>query len=192
MAGKFDLDNYVEVQARINRFWEENPDGRIETDLLSSADHFDHVVFRSRVYKHRDNVHPDSTGIAAEEKGKGGMANSTSWHENGETSAIGRALANMGYATSNKDRPSKEEMAKVQRMEQQAKDLPRPKDPVSDADFLSFVQKCGTNPNNWKLATELAGQLPHRWDLLVTQAPSDAYRKRFEELRPQAVTEGAA
>jgi len=188
VAGKFDLNNYVEVQERINRFWAENPEGRIETDLLSSPDNFDQVVFRSRVYKNRENPYPDSTGIAAEEKGRGGAANSTSWHENGETSAIGRALANMGYATSNKDRPSKEEMSKVQRMDAHTMDLKIPTGPVNDAEFLAFVQKCGTSPNNWKAATEMAGDQSHRWDLLIEKAPSDAYRKRFEELRPKETT----
>lgn len=182
MAGNFDLNAYVEVQERINRFWDEYPEGRIETDLLSNPDNFDRVVFRSRVYKHRDNAEPDSTGIAAEEQGKNGMANKTSWHENGETSAIGRALANMGYATSNKDRPSREEMSKVQRMQ----DLPKPTGPITDAEFLTFVEKCGTNPNNWKEAMDLAGTDQTRWDLLIERAPSDAYKKRFIELRPAA------
>ena len=183
---QFDLNSYVEVQDRINRFWEEHPDGRIETDLISDPDTFDRVVFRSRVYKHRDNAHPDSTGIAAEEQGKNGMANKTSWHENGETSAIGRALANMGYATSNKDRPSREEMSKVQRMQQP--DLEKPTGPINDADFLAFVNKCGTNPTNWKEAMDLAGTQQHRWDLIEQKAPSDAWRNRFRELRPQPIS----
>ncbi len=181
MAGKFNLNDYVEVQDRINRFWHENPDGRMEVDLLSTPDNFDKVVFRARVYKHRDNPNPDATGIAAEEKGKGGMANSTSWHENGETSAIGRALANMGYATSNKDRPSREEMGKVQRMS-----APAPTGPMSDADFLTFVSNAGKNAERWKEAVDLAGTDQTRWALLIEKAPSEAWKKRFEELRPVA------
>jgi hypothetical protein len=58
---------------------------------------------------------PDATGIAAEERAPAGsrVPNESSWWENCETSAIGRALANMGYATSSEDRPSREEMEKV-------------------------------------------------------------------------------
>ena len=109
---RFNLDDYIDVQARINRFWTEYPDGRIETDLISDPKDFEQVVFRSRVYKNREYPNPDATGIASELKSSGPQA--TSWHEVGETSAIGRALANMGYATSGKDRPSRQEMTKVQ------------------------------------------------------------------------------
>ena len=178
MAGKFNPNDYVEVQQRINRFWSENPEGRINVDLLSTPDNFDQVVFKATVYKHKDNPHPDSTGIAAEEKGKGGMANSTSWHENGETSAIGRALANMGYATSNKDRPSREEMQKVERMS-------APSGPITDAEFLTLVEKAGAVKERWQEAMDLAGKDQTRWDLIIEKAPSDAWRTRFQELRPE-------
>jgi len=121
MPGRFDPNDYVDCQERINRFWNENPNGAIWTELLSTADEFDRVVIRAMVFKTKptDSRHtamPDASGIAAEMKGGGG-ANSTSWHENGETSAIGRALANLGYATSRQDRPSMQEMQKVERHE---------------------------------------------------------------------------
>lgn len=118
MPGRFNPDDYVDVQDRINRFWSENANGSIVTELLSTGDNFDRVVVRAKVYKTHQldsGFLPDATGIAAEERGpdKYAGANFTSWHENAETSAIGRALANMGYATSRQDRPSRQEMAKV-------------------------------------------------------------------------------
>lgn len=114
---RFDLSQYVTVQERIVQFWKDHPDGRIVTDLISDPSQFEQVVVRAAVYTHRDHPHPDATDLAAETKGQGGMANATSWHENAATSAIGRALANLGYATTQKDRPSREEMEKVVRME---------------------------------------------------------------------------
>jgi len=48
------------------------------------------------------------------------QVNSTSWVENCETSAIGRALANMNIGV-NGQRPSAEEMQKVERMEYASK-----------------------------------------------------------------------
>jgi len=60
-----------------------------------------------------------------------------------------------------------------------------PTGPVSDDEYLRFVDNAGTNPNKWKDAMDLAGTDQTRWDLLIEKAPSDAYRKRFEELRPQ-------
>lgn len=113
---QFNPDNYVDVQERITQFWSENPDGRIFTDLRSDPDNFTQVVFFAAVYKDKEQPEPDATGWAGEEQGQGGMANKTSWHENCETSAIGRAFANMGYATDRNDRPSRQEMQKVQRM----------------------------------------------------------------------------
>lgn len=124
MAGRFNVDDYVDVQDRITKFWQENEDGAIRTFMMSDPDIFERVVFRAEVYKDRENERPDSIGWAAEEKGQGGMANSTSWHENCETSAIGRAFANMGYATDRKDRPSRQEMQKVERMSQEYDQAP--------------------------------------------------------------------
>jgi hypothetical protein len=111
----FNLDTYITVQERINRFWEENPKGRIVTALCSDPDNFEVCRYRAEVYEDRDDARPITTGYAFEIAGRG-MANQTSHEENCETSAIGRALANLGFATSHADRPSQEEMAKVQRM----------------------------------------------------------------------------
>lgn len=129
MAG-FNLDNYVDVQDRINKFWSENENGRIFTEIRSDPDNFTKVVFFAAVYKDNTQSEPDSTGWAGEEQGQGGMVNKTSWHENCETSAIGRALANMGYATSREDRPSRQEMQKVQRMSNDYQSAPVQDAPV--------------------------------------------------------------
>jgi hypothetical protein len=126
---RFDLNDYVSVQDRIHQFWRDHPDGRIVTTLASPADNFERCRYRAEVYKDgaATIARPDATGYAFELAGTG-MANKTSHEENCETSAIGRALANLGYATSQKDRPSREEMAKVERNSQ-----PRPLRPESIA-----------------------------------------------------------
>lgn len=105
----FDLSNYETVESRLARFWESFPDGRIETCMMSYDG--DSCVFRAELYRHRDDPKPTSTGYAHEVKTDRGV-NMTSWCENGETSAIGRACANFIFATQGK-RPSREEMAKV-------------------------------------------------------------------------------
>lgn len=118
---RFNLDEYETVDARIDTFWAKHPDGAIHTQLVSDPNNFSKAVFKAEVFKQRPTQDvvwfPDAIGYAAEEQGTGG-ANNTSWHENAETSAIGRALANMGYATT-KNRPSRQEMEKVERMESQ-------------------------------------------------------------------------
>jgi hypothetical protein len=114
---RFDVNSYVPVQDRINKFWEENPDGAIITELMSPPDNFGKVRFAAAVYKHRDDAKPSATGYAYEVAGTSERdgANFGSHEENAETSAIGRAFANMGYATSSADRPSREEMDKANR-----------------------------------------------------------------------------
>lgn len=107
----FDLSNYETVESRLARFWESFPDGRIETCMMSYDG--DSCVFRAELYRHRDDPKPTSTGYAHEVKTDRGV-NMTSWCENGETSAIGRACANFIFATQGK-RPSREEMQKVER-----------------------------------------------------------------------------
>lgn len=111
----FDLNNYETVESRLARFWAAYPDGRIETVMMSYDG--DSCVFRAELYRHRDDAKPTSTGYAHEVRSDRGV-NMTSWCENGETSAIGRACANFIFATQGK-RPSREEMGKVARMEPQ-------------------------------------------------------------------------
>lgn len=108
----FNLNDYVDVQTRITRFWKEYPTGAIRTQHASDPANFELCRYRAEIYKDRDNATPDAVGHAFEKAGAG-MANKTSHEENCETSAIGRALANMGYATSGKDRPSQQEMRKA-------------------------------------------------------------------------------
>jgi hypothetical protein len=113
---QFDVNSYIDVQERIGRFWQEYPDGRIDTNIMSPPDDFSQCRYVARVYKELNHSVPAATGWAFEIAGGGG-ANRTSHEENCETSAIGRALANMGYATSGKDRPSKQEMTKAKNAE---------------------------------------------------------------------------
>lgn len=108
MAG-FNLSDYETVEERLEKFWADNASGRIAT----SVHHYDaeYVVFRAEVYRDIADSCPTATGYAEEKRGAG-TVNKTNHVENCETSAIGRALANMGYATKGK-RPSREEMQKA-------------------------------------------------------------------------------
>lgn len=114
---KFNLDDYDLVEDRLKKFWKENPEGRIETEVVSITPDHQSVVILCKGYKHYDDDKPVATGIAQDQQGKG--ANMTSWIENAETSACGRMLANWKYQA--KKRPSQEEMQKVSRAEQEVK-----------------------------------------------------------------------
>ena len=109
---KFNLEDYELVEDRLKKYWKDNPEGRIETNVVHITDDGSCVTIKADVTDNNGRL--VATGIAQETKGDG-FANTTSWMENCETSPIGRALANWKYQGSKKARPSREEMAKVQR-----------------------------------------------------------------------------
>ena len=108
---KFNLQEYETVDERIQRFYRDNANGRIETELLDHDGEHGKTrwIVRAEVYK-ADGEHAAGVGHAFELDGQG-MANKTSALENAETSAVGRALAQAGYSGSR--RTTREEMAKV-------------------------------------------------------------------------------
>ena len=107
----FNLENYETVEDRLSKFWEEHKEGRI----LTSIHYYDdsRILVRAEIYFNREDERPVATGYAEEIRGASPV-NRTSHAENAETSAIGRGLANCGYAAKGA-RPSREEMEKVQR-----------------------------------------------------------------------------
>lgn len=105
----FNLEDYETVEERLVKFWKDHPDGQIHTKVLEhTASRF---IVEASIYRTEADARPWTTGLA-EETIQGRGVNATSALENCETSAIGRALANAGYATKGK-RASREEMSKV-------------------------------------------------------------------------------
>lgn len=109
----FNLQDYEPVEDRLARFWEKHPNGRIRTEILSSDEKT--VVMQALVFRDAEDKLAAATGHAQETIGSTPV-NRTSWVENCETSAIGRALANLGYAPKGA-RASREEMQKASRQD---------------------------------------------------------------------------
>jgi len=105
----FNLQDYETVESRLEKWHDKFPDSRVETELIE-ASNTRFVVF-AKLFKTEADPKPCATGLAFETITEKGV-NSTSALENCETSAIGRALANAGFAAKGK-RASREEMAKV-------------------------------------------------------------------------------
>ena len=84
---------YVTVNERIKAFWELYPHGRILTQLISNVDGI--CVFKAEIYTDKEDIRPSATGYAYE-KENSTFINKTSYIENCETSAIGRALGIKG------------------------------------------------------------------------------------------------
>ena len=105
----FNLADYETVESRLEKWIKEYPDGRIETELIEASN--TRFIVGAKLFKTEADAKPCATGLAFETITEKGV-NSTSALENCETSAIGRALANAGFAAKGK-RASREEMAKV-------------------------------------------------------------------------------
>jgi len=102
---------YSPVAERIRLFYDRYPTGRIVTHLVRPTDA--DVTFRAEVFRTPVEREPAATGWAAE-RVDDGKVNAVACLENTETSAIGRALANLGL-TASRHRPSREEMDKAER-----------------------------------------------------------------------------
>ena len=128
------LDNYEMVKDRLPLFYEKYPDGRITSEIISEDS--TGVTIRAFLWKDlNEQAHetPLTTGIAREVPG--GFIDK--YTENCETSAIGRALANLNMYS--KDRPSREEMESAQSMQAQKEQAPPRKAPVKQAPVKTQV-----------------------------------------------------
>jgi hypothetical protein len=134
---RFDLEQYELVETRISRFYEMYEDGRIVTDCVKSGEDGRWLFVASVYLTAGDQAAglPKATGWASETEG----GQQTEWKaELGETSAIGRALANMDLAA--KKRASREEMSKVVKADEVASILKADRDWLADAKASTDVE----------------------------------------------------
>lgn len=159
MSGKFDLEKYIPVSERIQQFWADHPEGRIQTsiELIDGDD----IIIKAAVYRAAGDAAPAATGHAHEVRGQG-YVNKTSHIENCESSAVGRALAMLGYEIE-RGIASREEMRKVERMSQPKK----AKKPISER-ISNVIRAIG----------ELGGSVDER-------QPNETEQEYFESLVEQ-------
>jgi hypothetical protein len=183
----FDPTAYAPVAERIRLFWESFPNGRITTRLVSRTEH--DVVFEARVYRSTSDSEPAATGWAAEREGDGDV-NAVACLENTETSAVGRALANLGF-TAAKERPSAEEMQKAARARERLRQTSRtpatPVPPAADTrqsqanvvvDLLRLVERAAHSGVRARRA--------HRWRAALLSRPIPAEQLTIYECRLRA------
>lgn len=147
---RFDLSQYSTVAERIDAFWKKYPNGRLHTELV----HFspEQCVIRAEVFLDRDDARPVTTDYA-EERIDGSPVNRVSMVENCATSAIGRALADLGGEFTGAKRPSAEEMQKVARHDtsQKTRDWLAEAMTLTDVDLLRMLwaeaQQAGADPD---------------------------------------------
>jgi hypothetical protein len=112
----YDVSDYVQVNERIEKFYEKYPEGSIQTEIQSIVDGV--VIFKAYAYRDREDTRP-ATGHAYE-KENSSFINKTSYIENCETSAVGRALAMLGFEIK-KSIASKEEVENAKLQQQPTK-----------------------------------------------------------------------
>ena len=115
------LKDYVEVNVRIMKFYEKYPEGRIITEIVKWENEV--IVMKATTYRDNQDI-PASTGYAYEKEGSS-FINKTSALENCETSAVGRALAILGFEIK-KSVASREEVANAQLQQQSIKPTVEP------------------------------------------------------------------
>jgi hypothetical protein len=110
----FNLDDYTTVQERSNIFWERYADGAIRTEIIEASN--TRFIVVCKLYKNANDPQPFAMGHAQEVISDRGV-NRDFALENAETSSRGVAFkcANIG---TEKNAPSREEMEKVNRVNQ--------------------------------------------------------------------------
>ena len=108
------FEDYVPVAERLERFYERFTDGRVITHIIEHNSESGFVLMRAEVYRSPDDAQPAATGHAFEVRGES-YVNKTSYIENCETGAVGRALALLGFEVK-RGIASREELEKTSRM----------------------------------------------------------------------------
>jgi hypothetical protein len=111
----FNLDDYEPVASRIQRFYAAYPNGAIHCEVVH--DDGQRVMVKATVWRDINDARPSAVDYGEEVLTDRGV-NSTSRVENCATSATGRAISIAAHGLGPSDwtkKPSREEMAKVQR-----------------------------------------------------------------------------
>lgn len=97
---RFDPNEYAPVAERLAHFFEdygrEGP--RVITEIVEHDRESGFVLMKASLYTHFDDAEPAATGHAYELR-SGGHVQAGNYIEVAETSAVGRALANLNYKT---------------------------------------------------------------------------------------------
>lgn len=140
---------YESVAERLTRFKVDHPSFRMFSEIAGHTaleESGTRWIIKVTLFRDDADEHPVSTGYAEERDGGQG-ANRAAALENAETSALGRALANAGYAGSK--RVTREELAKTVAVDDIERELPAAGltelrelwKQASDAGVLPTVQK---------------------------------------------------
>ena len=176
--------DYATVESRVRAFCSEHQNGQILTEMVKCEDDTGEVIFKAHAVV--DGV-IGGTGHASEIKGSTNI-NKTSHVEVCETSAVGRALAMMGYMSKGQIASYEEiENAKLQRSEIKKHE----KAFMQTIDLLSAELKEAINnedeENILKVLKEMRGNQP--LDIAVFETLSNEQVQYMDERRKLIIRE---
>lgn len=140
---------YAEVAQRIKAFRMICPSGRIETAMVSNENGV--CIFRAYIYDEECNL--IGTGTAYE-KEESSYINKTSYIENCETSAVGRALGMCGFGI-DAEVASAEEAANADMQQEILKTEEIAKQKISEVKVKSLISRCEADGVNVEKLCEL-------------------------------------
>jgi hypothetical protein len=179
--------NYAMVPERVTAFRKLFPDGFIKTEIIS---HDGTNVLMQAIAGYYENGVPIilASGFAQETRGRG-MVNGTSYIENCETSAVGRALGMIGLGINGGGICSAEELANAvtaqRQMKEEEKEFCNP--PIPEGGPVKKVDKL-PEPN--PVQTYLASEREKMRE--VRQLTAQANNKLFTDQKAALVKAGMA
>jgi hypothetical protein len=105
------LDNYEDVAARIKRFWETHPSGRIENNLIHFSAENGFVLVQTQIFKEYEDEKPSAVDYAFGNVATYNVQMKKFFVEDTVTSSIGRCI---GLLLGTDKRPTRQDMEKVE------------------------------------------------------------------------------
>lgn len=105
------LDNYEDVAARIKRFWETHPSGRIENHVIEFNAEKGYILVQTQIFKEYEDEKPSAIDYAFGNVATYNVQMKKFFCEDTVTSSIGRAI---GLLLGTDKRPTLQDMQKVE------------------------------------------------------------------------------
>ena len=105
------LDNYEDVAARIKRFWETHPSGRIENNIIEFNAEKGFILLQTLIFKEYEDEKPSAIDYAFGNVATYNVQMKKFFVEDTVTSSIGRCI---GLLLGTDKRPTRQDMEKVE------------------------------------------------------------------------------